>query len=415
MDMSIRFPNLQTAFGYVPKSFRVFGYEITVYGILLAVALLLGLSVIVTEAKRKNQNQNICLGASLLAIVLGLVGARIWYVAAHWNLYQGNLEEILNIHNGGFGFYGALPGGLLALWIVAKLKKQSFGEMADTVSIGLISGQILSVWGTFFSREAFGEYTDSLLAMELPLASVHASDVTALMRENLMELGGVSYIRAHPLFLYESLWCLALLLFLLSYKRRKRFSGETAMVYLAGYGFGRFFISWLRTDEIRLFDGRLAVSQIISAVLFVGFSLIVMIRRSMAKKRADMRRRRREKVYEEEERREAELARAELAYEEALAGLSGAQASEKPEPQDSQPEGSAEESETQPEAGQTAEPVADAGDVDAKPEAGQAAEPVADAEDAEARPPAQEEPEGEAEALEESLKDEAKEPQTTEI
>lgn len=368
MDMSIRFPNLRIFFQYIPKSFRVLGYEITIYGILLAVALLLGLSVIITEAKRKNQNQDICLGASILAIILGLFGARIWYVAAHWNLYRGNLREILNIHNGGFTFYGALLGGLLALWAVAKLKKQSFGEMADTVSIGLVSGQIIAVWGTFFSREAFGEYTDSLFTMELPVTSVRAGDVTALMRENLLESGGISYIRVHPLFLYESLWCLVLLLFLVSCKRRKRFSGEVAMVYLAGYGLGRFFISWLRTDEVRLPGTNFAVSQIISAFLFVGFGLIVMIRRSMAKKRADMRRRRREKVYEEEERREAELAQADLVYEETLAGLESAQTSKEPEPQDQEPEGPVKESEAQPETGQADEPVSDVGIVDLETE-----------------------------------------------
>ena len=81
MDMSIRFPNLQVIFGYIPKSFQVFGYEITVYGILLAAAMLLALAIIVTEAKRKNQDQNVYLGASVLAILLGLVGARLWYLS----------------------------------------------------------------------------------------------------------------------------------------------------------------------------------------------------------------------------------------------------------------------------------------------------------------------------------------------
>lgn len=360
MDMSIRFPNLQVIFGYIPKSFQVFGYEITVYGILLAAAMLLALAIIVTEAKRKNQDQNVYLGASVLAILLGLVGARLWYGAMHWKLYRGNPAELLDIRGGGFSFWGALLGGCLALALVAAVKKQNFGELADTVSIGLVSGQIIAVWGTFFSREAFGEYTNSMFAMDLPVTSVRSADVTALMREHLLDVGGVSYIRVHPLFLYESFWCLVLLLFLLSCKRRKRFSGEVFMTYLAGYGLGRFFISWLRTDEIRILGTNIAVSQIISASLFVGFGLIVIIRRSMAKKRADMRRRRREKVYEEEERMEAELARDDAEDEAKNSGSESNTAPEAAGSEHPQQEGPAEESGTEPGTGPDDESVPEA-------------------------------------------------------
>ena len=168
MDMSIRFPNLQVIFGYIPKSFQVFGYEITVYGILLAAAMLLALAIIVTEAKRKNQDQNVYLGASVLAILLGLVGARLWYGAMHWKLYRGNPAELLDIRGGGFSFWGSAFGRMLGTGSGRGHQKQNFGEMADTVSIGLVSGQIIAVWGTFFSREAFGEYTNSMFAMDLP-------------------------------------------------------------------------------------------------------------------------------------------------------------------------------------------------------------------------------------------------------
>ena len=111
---------------------------------------------------------------------------------------------------------------------------------------------------------------------------------------------------------------------------------------------GKIFISWLRTDEIRILGTNIAVSQIISASLFVGFGLIVIIRRSMAKKRADMRRRRREKVYEEEERMEAELARADAEDEAKNSGSESNTAPEEAGSEHPQQEGPAEEPGTEP-------------------------------------------------------------------
>lgn len=377
--MTVRFPNLQVEFGYLPKSFWIFGYEISMYGILLALGLIVGVLVIVLEAKRKNQSQNMYLGAAILSLVLGTAGARLWYALFHIGTYMGRPEELLRLHGGGFSFFGALLGGTLALAVFAKIRKFPFGEMADTVSIGLATGQIITAWGSFFSREAFGEYTDSLFAMELPVSAVHAGDITALMRENLVEAGGISFVRVHPLFLYESAWCLFLLLVLLARKRRKRFSGEVFMRYLAGYGFGRFFLSWLRTDELRIPGTGIAVSQILGAALFFVFGIMVLVKRSMAKKRADVRRRRREKIYEEEEKAEAELARQDAQVEIAAEGIdakspeSGIRMWEQPAPEqdpqtaaeaeqtDPVPEGSAGEPEAEPEAGPDDLPVSDGG------------------------------------------------------
>lgn len=112
---------------------------------------------------------------------------------------------------------------------------------------GLLSGQIIGVWGNFFNREAFGEYTDSLFAMGLPMDSVQKSAVTKLMKQHLVTFRDMDYIQVHPLFFYESIWCLLLLLILLLYTWRKKFEGEIFLRYLAGYGLGKCVIEWLRT------------------------------------------------------------------------------------------------------------------------------------------------------------------------
>ena len=147
--------------------------------------------------------------------------------------------------------------------------------------------------------------------MQLPLASVQTSGVSAKMRENLMVIDGVNYIQVHPVFLYESILCFLLLLFLLFSRRKKKFQGEVFMRYLSLYGLIRCFTEWLRTDKILIPGTRISVSFVISVFLFLFFGMEAMIRRSMEKKRAAARRRRKEAFYSAEEQAEAELDRQE--------------------------------------------------------------------------------------------------------
>ena len=181
-------------------------------------------------------------------------------------------------------------------------------QMADTASMGIVIAQIIGRWGDFFNRESFGEYTNSIFAMQLPLSAVRSSEVTSAMRENLETIGGTSYIQVHPVFLYESLWCLLLFLLMLVWKRKKHFHGEVFLKYLAGYGLGRFCIELLRTDKLMIPGTSVGISQLISAALFVICAMIAVVEETMAKKRAARRRRRREQDYEAQERaaREAE-------------------------------------------------------------------------------------------------------------
>ena len=114
--------------------------------------------------------------------------------------------------------------------------------MADTACVGLVLGQIIGRWGNFFNREAFGGYTNGLFAMQLPLNAVRSSDVTQEMMEHLQTIDGVQYIQVHPTFLYENLWNIGVLLLLLLFTKHKKFDGEIFLLYLAGYGIGRFWI-----------------------------------------------------------------------------------------------------------------------------------------------------------------------------
>lgn len=301
MEMSIRFPNLGLEFDYVPKSFQIFGFEITIYGILIAVGMILGISFVVLEAKRSNQDQDKYLDMIILSLAAAVVGARLSYVGFNWTLYKGNPMEIFNLRGGGVWFYGGLLGGVLAAALFCRASHLSFWQMADTSALGLLIGQAVGRWGNLFNRESFGEYTDGILAMQLPISAVRSGEVTQLMRENLISEGGVSFIQVSPVFLYESLWCLLLFLILLAVKRKKKFHGEVFMLYLAGYGLGRFCFEWLRTDSLMIPGTKIPAGLVISAALVLFFAPVVWVKRTMSRKRAAARKRRREKIYQAQE------------------------------------------------------------------------------------------------------------------
>ena len=306
--MSIQFPNLGINLDYVGKSIHIFGFEITFFGLIVALGMLLGLGFVMLEAKRCGEDQDRYLGMFIVSLITGVIGARLYYVAFSWNTYEENVGQIFNIRNGGLAFYGGLLGGVIGAAIFCAIRKTSFARMADTASMGIVIGQIIGRWGDFFNRESFGEYTNNIFAMQLPLSAVRSREVTVTMRENLETIGGVSYIQAHPVFLYESMWCLLLLLLMLVWKRKKRFHGEVFLRYLAGYGLGRFFFEYLRTDKLLIPGTTVGISQLVSAALFLICTVVAMVESSMAKKRAALRKRRREQDYEAQEKaaREAE-------------------------------------------------------------------------------------------------------------
>ena len=240
MDMSIRFPGLKLILDYVPKSFEIFGFEITIYGVLIAVGMLLGIFFVVLEARRNHEEPDAYLDLAIITLITGVIGARLLYAAFSWSLYKNDPGQILNVRSGGMLFYGGLLGGVLGGIVYCRIRKKSFWKMADLACMGILIGQIIGKWGSFFNRESFGEYVDNILSMQLPLTAVRAGEVTTTMRENLQMVDGVSCILVQPLFLYESLWCLLVLMLLMMHLRRRVFQGEIFLRYLAGYGLGRF-------------------------------------------------------------------------------------------------------------------------------------------------------------------------------
>lgn len=193
-----------------------------------------------------------------------------------WGYYKDHLAEIFNIRKGGLAIYGGIIAAVVTLIVFTRKRKLSFLSMADSACLGLVTGQIIGRWGNFVNCEAFGGYTDSLFAMRIKRSIVNESMISQELLENLITENGIEYIQVHPTFLYESMWNLGLLLFMLWYRKRKKFTGEMLLIYLTGYGIGRAWIEGLRTDQLLIPGTELAVSQVLSMVIAV-ISLAVLL------------------------------------------------------------------------------------------------------------------------------------------
>lgn len=269
MHTFIDFPHLGIHLENVGKTITLFGIDIAYYGITIAIGMLAGIFVATQVAKWTGQKQDDYVDLAIFGIIFGVIGARIYFVIFSWDMYKDNLLEIFNTRHGGLAIYGGVIAAVITVFVVAHVKKIPVGLMLDTGGCGLITGQMIGRWGNFFNREAFGEYTDGLFAMRLPLDAVRGGDVTEKMREHMETIDGVSCIQVSPTFLYESVWCLLVLILLLVYTRHKKFNGEVFLIYLAGYGAGRFWIESLRTDQLLLPGTAIPVSQLLAGVLVI--------------------------------------------------------------------------------------------------------------------------------------------------
>ena len=284
MHTMIEFPNLGIYLADVGKSITVFNFDIAFYGITIGIGMLMGILIASWQAKRLGVDPEHVVDVAMYGIVFGIIGARIYYVAFSWDMYKDDLMSIFNLRQGGLAIYGGVIAAIITVIVFSKIKKLSAPLMFDTVGVGLVTGQAIGRWGNFFNREAFGEYTDNLLAMRIPLDAVRKSDVTELMREHMETIDGVDFIQVHPTYLYESLWCVMVLVIMVLYTKHRKFDGEVFLIYLLGYGFGRVWIEGLRTDQLLMPVVGLPVSQVLAGLLIVGSLAAIAVIRIRLKK-----------------------------------------------------------------------------------------------------------------------------------
>ncbi len=279
----IAFPNLGLYFTDVPRSFSLFGViDIAVYGCIIGTGILLALTLAGHDLTRRGLSAEPLWDLAPWAIFFAIAGARTYYVVFSWDSYKNDLLSILNIRQGGLAIYGGVIGGFLTIFIYCRIKKVAILELFDSVAMAFPLGQAIGRWGNFFNREAFGGWSENLLAMRLPIAAVRSNDISEQIWSHVG--ADMDYIQVHPTFLYESMWNLCLLCILYWYSPRKKFKGEVFLGYLMLYGIGRFWIEGLRTDQLTIGGSGVAVSQAVGISCAVAcLAAVLVIRRRIVK------------------------------------------------------------------------------------------------------------------------------------
>lgn len=226
------------------------------YGLLIASAILIGVTLSQKLAKFRRLNPEIVGDLSVWLVLGAIPCARLYYVLFQWDYYGQNPEQIIAIWRGGIAIHGAIIGGTIAALIFSRLQRVSFWRLADAVAPSLILGQAIGRWGNFFNSEAFGAPTDLPWKLFIPA--------------DRRPTGFASEAYFHPTFLYESLWNVMVcgILLILFFRFPKARPGTLFLLYAVGYSAGRFWIEGLRTDSLML--GPLRIAQVVSLVGIIG-------------------------------------------------------------------------------------------------------------------------------------------------
>lgn len=264
---SVSFPGLGLTINVKDIAFRVFGWPIHWYGIIIAAGFLLAVMYCSRKADIYGIEQDDIVDLLLYAVPLCIIGARFYYIIFYLDLFrdgEGKLEfgKMVRIWDGGLAIYGAVIMAIIVALIFCKRRGIRFLSLADLGVFGLLIGQSVGRWGNFVNVEAYGGLTD------LPWRMGIYDTVD----------GVYQYMEVHPTFLYESLWNLAgfLLLAFVIAKHRK-FNGQLFWSYLAWYGLGRAWIEGLRTDSLYFFSTGLRVSQILAIVSCLAAVVVLIV------------------------------------------------------------------------------------------------------------------------------------------
>lgn len=279
MTQIVSFPGLGFSFSISPDAFTIGSLTIKWYGIIFACAFLVGTLYVLKNTKKFGLDADRVVDVLLGAILAGVIGARIYYVAFSWDMYKNNPIDIFKIWNGGIGIYGGVIAAVLCGYFLCRWRKVRFLPMLDLCSAGLILAQAIGRWGNFVNVEAFGCATTMPWRMTSEYAGGIGSTMverylSTLTQEQVEAMGGMEAIGVHPTFFYESIWCFLGFFLLMWMTKRRKFDGQLILLYTMWYGAERFVVEGLRTDS--LMAGNLRVSQVFGILSAVA-ALITMV------------------------------------------------------------------------------------------------------------------------------------------
>ena len=245
--MQVGFPNLNIFFEFDNIAFNIFGLPIYWYGLLFVLAYLISLVLIKKNDGIYNIKAEDVLLTSTVAILFGIVGARIYYVLFNLEYYLSNSSAIFDIRSGGLAIYGGIIFGFLGVFIMSKILKFNLLDMLDYIVPYVAISQCIGRIGNFINVEAYGYQTDIFWKMRI-----------------FTEEG---FFDVHPTFIYEMIITLSIFVFLYIKRNKRSFKGQPLLTYLTIYSLGRFIVEGFRADSLML--GTCKVSQVLSLLIFL--------------------------------------------------------------------------------------------------------------------------------------------------
>lgn len=251
--------------------FDLFGINISFYGILIATGFIVAFFVATKLAKFKGYSKELPYNMLLIIFPLAIVGARLYYVAFSGTSWT--FLEILQVWNGGLAIYGGVIASALGIVVYALITKKNILALFDLAVPCLIIGQAIGRWGNFLNQEAYGSLISNASLQWFPFGVyIENSHFTSDAISQLITVFGTSNVTGawfYATFFYESIWCLLGFVFLILLYKKTNKLGLCTSFYFAFYGLGRFFIEWLRTDSLFLWNTGIRISQVLSLILFV--------------------------------------------------------------------------------------------------------------------------------------------------
>lgn len=246
-----------------PVFITIGNFEVRWYSLLILVACFLVLILSEKEAERFGIKKEFIFNMLFWALIIGVIGARLYYVAFNWNMFSGDYLEIFKVWNGGLAIHGGLIFGLITIILYCKKYNVRTIRVLDFIVVPLLLAQAIGRWGNFFNQEAHGAATTVALLKSIAIPDFIIKGMT---------IDGVVYT---PTFLYESVVCFISFVILLFVRRGKYIKvGTLTASYLIIYGVLRFFIEMSRTDALMI--GGFKIAQIVSAIMFiVGLGIIM--------------------------------------------------------------------------------------------------------------------------------------------
>lgn len=254
-------------------AFQIASLPVYWYGLLIALAIVLCLVLSTRQAHHFNLSADDVLDTYIALIPSMIIFARLYYIVFNWQYYARDWRLVFDTRSGGLAFYGGVIGGILAVWLVTRIKKIPVARLLDFLIVYVPLGQAIGRWGNFFNQEAFGTPTS------LPWG-MYSNQTERYLRA----IGNANPTSpVHPTFFYEFIANLIIFGVLLQVRRRRRFDYQVILTYLMLYGFVRFFVESIRTDALMI-GTTLRVSMLLSAAMFLGSIALLIVLNQRAKR-----------------------------------------------------------------------------------------------------------------------------------